>query len=331
MRLFKILTTIVFSILALPLSYCNNVNTFPVLGDLPSLTPNFALNLVQEGMTILLDLFNDPQNSFSVMTNPNERNAFLDQVIYSLDNLSNSLSQIKTMINFPTDSIIFDNINTEIDSLLASMINRIENYLLTDENFYYSYDGQFRDILSQRFNSTILIDNLNKINSSQITFYIPKINIDKFDLTTIQSTINSLPQFSESIQNIYPILQYKISDINGTLIYLNTTLIISFIDTLQKEGYKTFCGMYNEVNAQWVEIPSSIGGNIINCTTPIKRSLSSTSGNNLDTISLFSRLDVKDDNNKATLILATVIPGIFLIVSGVIGWRYYKRKGYQKF
>ena len=121
----------------------------------------------------------------------------------------------------------------------------------------------------------------------------------------------------------------KISDTDGVTLTLNNTLIISLPIT-PVEGYKTFCGIYNEISTKWNMLNSVNDGKYINCSIPsyVQNGVLLKSNINKEfyTISLFSVEDISDNNNQIVLILSIVIPSFFLIIAGIVGWKYYKKR-----
>lgn len=289
--------------------------------------PNFALQILENGINILGNNFNDPQNSFNIITDPTERNQFLQQTLTSLDELSENLSVLSSYLSQSIDISFFNQLNLQIDNLLNGVVDRIEDYILTDEQNYYLFDGSLRNILSQRFNESILYNELNKISERQnLTLYLSKLsklNGTTFDVTTIISKINSYPIFDENSIPVSNNFLIKISDRVGSIIPLIQEFIFS-LPIEVKENFRTFCARYNEILGSWSEIESVISGNEINCTLS-QTQLSSLSNQDFYVISLFSQeKDQNDDNTK--IILVTLIPGLFLIITGIIGWQWWKKR-----
>jgi hypothetical protein len=118
MKLLKFLASAVCGILYLPFAKSYT--------DIP---PDFALQLIQTNFQILESTFNDPSNSFNIITDPGQRLQFIQLMSSSVSDLSNTLSFILPQIT-SIDNSFFNQINSEIISFNNILAQRVSNYLL---------------------------------------------------------------------------------------------------------------------------------------------------------------------------------------------------------
>lgn len=326
-------------ILSETLSPIPTVNNFPI-------SPDFALQLIQSNLNLVQITFDNPENSFSVITDPLERLNFLQGISSSLFDLTSSLSFLNQQIPFGTDNSFISLLNSEISQINEGISQRVSQYLLPLNVSQIEINPNF---IISRFNQSEI--NTFYQENEEIFIQIPSIiqplNQSLYDLSVqILDGIQSFP--SEDILASINSLQLKLNDINGfsfptqaEIIFTINEKICDFVDNCD-----LYCGLLDKNQQVWLKYPIQVYNlHQIKCKVPIQ---TITTNDNSRSLSYYSTLAVfqgelgggGNSELSTPFIVFISFAGALLIVMFVYGYKRYlnqkktgiireQNKGYQ--
>lgn len=273
--------------------------------------PDFPLNFLEVSLSLFQSTLDDPNNSFSVITDPIQRKEFLDNSFNTLNDISNSLSDIiPSFQNLPIDISASLDINNKIDIMTSILWERISQYILDIPGSEYIYQGYGKLIDIQRFNTSEEI----KFIKDEFEIFVPKLNKTIIDIGLEMSDFFSYPIVG--INTGIKQYSFKISDILGKKISenLNVTIIIPIKADLC-EDCQQICAIWKE---EWIFLETKIAGlNKVECVIEYQKlkSLNALNEDKLDTIAVFG-IKNEEDNSFATwkiILIVSLVTGFFLI------------------
>jgi hypothetical protein len=292
---------------------------------------DIILNLIQSSFTMIQTTIDNPDNSFSIITDPTQRFEFISNILSSVDDISSSLADITPQILYPQELTIANTINDNVLNLIDNLTVRVSQYMLNENVTQFINDQNSRQIIVQRFNQTDLHIFENEIYNFLIQ--VPNITINLFnelaDVSVVLSELNSYPKLNDdSIFSAEKILSFKVSDTFGDVLSSNVFSddfeVVIPIDNKICPNCQTICTLWLD---NWVQLTSfPIDIDKVRCIVPkenVKKLGSSNS--EFTTLTAFSipNNNETDNNNKLIYILPFVI-GVPII--GLASYCIFKRK-----
>jgi hypothetical protein len=316
MKLLKFLASAVFMVLSLPFAKSYT--------DIP---PDFALQLIQTNFQILEATFNDPSNSFNIITNPEQRLQFIQLMSSSVSDLSHSLSFILPQIT-SIDNSFFDQINSEILSFNNILTQRVSNYLLPLNPSQVIINPDFTIYRLNQTIGNIVMMNDYMINIIDIT---KSLNHSLYDLSIQIENSNTF--ITNELMATTNVLLIKLSDLQNNLVPAQVSIKIPIQndDCLIPDECILSCGIFDSLVKNWILFkPISVGNNYVSCSFNTNNTLNPntilTQYSEFSPVSIFY---VKDE--KSNVLSAGIIAFICIIsISFALFLGFALRKKYLK-
>jgi hypothetical protein len=297
----------------------------PPVSDLP-IFPDFALQLIESNLELVQLTFNNPENSFNVITDPQQRLQFLQGISTSINDISSSLSLIIQQINPEVDTSFISILDSQIVKLNKLIISRVQDYLLPIDVSQIEINPDF---IIYRFNQSEISTIYNEVENFFITIpeYLQPLNQSLFDLSLQIQRYSDIHSKDGLI--------FKLSDIQG----LSFPNKIEFIISINQQicdfvsNCNLYCQIYNPLSGLIEIFPSQIYDlHQVRCEVPVNQpQIEENLKSSISTSEFYSLTVFKGDYNQNKSSLSPVlISFITLICVGFAGILIYVYLKYLK-